>query len=84
MKNRFFVRLSWPVTIRNATFVWAERVHLCYNNPVSEGGGLRMRNQGDFLEYLKLEDMGVFTTTGYDPGVPAEKLEEIRKFGASL
>ena len=25
-----------------------------------------------------------FTTNGYDPGVPEEKLEEIRAFGASL
>ena len=40
--------------------------------------------QGDFLDYLKLEDMGVFTTNGYDPGVPEEKLEEIRAFGAGL
>ena len=40
--------------------------------------------QGDFLDYLKLEDMGVFTTNGYDPGVPEEKLEEIWAFGAGL
>ena len=39
---------------------------------------------GDFLDYLQLEDMGVFTTHGYDPGVSEEKLEEIRAFGASL
>ena len=39
---------------------------------------------GDFLDYMKLEDMGVFTTNGYDPGVPAEKLEELRAFGAGL
>ncbi len=40
--------------------------------------------KGDFLDYLKLEDMGVFTTQGYDPGVSGEKLEEIRKFGEKL
>ena len=40
--------------------------------------------QGDFLDYLQLEDMGVFTTQGYDPGVPKDKLDEIRKFGGSL
>ena len=40
--------------------------------------------QGDFLDYLQLEDMGVFTTYGYDPGVPEEKLEELRRFGESL
>ena len=40
--------------------------------------------QGDFLDYLKLEGMGVFTTNGYDPGVPEEKLEELREFGRSL
>jgi len=37
-----------------------------------------------FLDYLQLEDMGVFTTHGYDPGVSEEKLEELRRFGASL
>ena len=40
--------------------------------------------KGDFLEYLQLEDMGVFTTQGYDPGVSEEKLEELRRFGESL
>ena len=40
--------------------------------------------RGDFLDYLKLEDMGIFTTHGYDPGVPEEKLEELRRFGESL
>ena len=40
--------------------------------------------RGDFLEYLKLEDMGVFTTSGYDPGVPEEKLEELRRFGETV
>ena len=39
---------------------------------------------GDFLDYLKLEGMGVFTTNGYDPGVPQEKLAEIKAFGACL
>ncbi len=38
----------------------------------------------DYFPYLQLEDMGVFTTHGYDPGVPEEKLEELRRFGASL
>lgn len=40
--------------------------------------------QGDFLDYLGLEGMGVFTTSGYDPGVPEEKLKELRVFGESL
>ena len=40
--------------------------------------------RGDFLDYLHLEDMGVFTTHGYDPSVAEEKLEELRRFGASL
>ena len=39
---------------------------------------------GDFLGYLKLEDMGVYINNGYDPGVAEEKLEELRTFGASL
>jgi len=46
--------------------------------------GAMFSYQGDFLDYLQLEDMGVFTTHGYDPGVSEEKLEEIRAFGASL
>ena len=40
--------------------------------------------RGDFLDYLQLEGMGVFTTNGYDPGVPEAKLEELRVFGTSL
>ena len=39
---------------------------------------------GDFLDYLGLEGMGIFTTNGYDPGVPEEKLEELRRFGETL
>ena len=35
--------------------------------------------KGDFLDYLHLEDMGVFTTHGYDPGVSEEKLDELRR-----
>ena len=46
--------------------------------------GAMFSYQGDFLDYLQLEDMGVFTTNGYAPGVPEEKLKEIRAFGASL
>ena len=37
--------------------------------------------QGDFLDYLGLEGMGVFTVNGE---VSAEKLEELQKFGANL
>jgi len=40
--------------------------------------------QGDFLDYLGLEGLGVFTNSGYDPGVPEDKLDEIRNFGANL
>ena len=39
--------------------------------------------EGDFLGYLKLENMGVFTAHGNENG-SAEKLDEIKKFGASL
>ena len=39
--------------------------------------------QGDFLNYLGLEDMGVFTAWGKENGTP-EKLAELRHFGASL
>ena len=39
--------------------------------------------QGDFLDYLGLENMGVFTAHGAENASP-EKLNELRNFGASL
>ena len=39
--------------------------------------------QGDFLDYLGLEDMGVFTANGAENG-SAAKLDELKKFGLSL
>lgn len=39
--------------------------------------------EGDFLGYLGLENMGVFTAHGSENG-SAEKLDELKKFGASL
>lgn len=39
--------------------------------------------EGDFMDYLKLENMGVFTAWGKQNGSP-EKLEELRAFGRSL
>lgn len=45
--------------------------------------GAMFSYQGDFLDYLGLEDMGVFTSHGYENG-SAEKLEELRRFAASL
>ena len=39
--------------------------------------------KGDFLDYLGLEDMGVFTAHGAQNGSDA-KQEELRTFGASL
>ena len=39
--------------------------------------------KGDFLDYLGLENMGVFTAHGAQNG-SAVKLEELREFGASL
>ncbi|MBR3201531.1 MAG: hypothetical protein IKG17_09405 [Mogibacterium sp.] len=39
---------------------------------------------GDFLGYLGLEDMGVFTHNGYDPGMSEEELLKLRQFGESL
>ena len=40
--------------------------------------------EGDFLDYLGLEGLGIFTTQGYDPGVPVEKLNALRARGAGL
>lgn len=39
--------------------------------------------QGDFLDYLGLENMGVYTAHGNENG-SAEKLKELRLFGESL
>ena len=39
--------------------------------------------QGDFLDYLGLEDMGVFTAHGSENS-SAAKLDELKNFGASL
>ena len=39
--------------------------------------------KGDFLDYLGLENMGVFTAHGGENGAPS-KLEEIRKFGVGI
>ena len=43
--------------------------------------GARFSFQGDFLDYLHLEDMGVFAVAG---DAQDEKLDEIREFGKSL
>lgn len=39
--------------------------------------------QGDFLDFLGLENMGVFTAHGAENGSP-EKIRELQAFGASL
>ena len=46
--------------------------------------GAMFSYQGDFLGYLGLKDMGVFTHHGYDPGVSDEELRRLKEFGASL
>ena len=46
--------------------------------------GAMFSYQGDFLDYLGLEGMGVVTAQTGVQGVATEKLEEIRRFGASL
>lgn len=45
--------------------------------------GAMFSYQGDFLDFLGLEDMGVFTAHGGENG-SAEKLAELRAFGQSL
>ena len=46
--------------------------------------GARFSYEGDFLDYLELEGLGIYTTFGYYPGVPVEKLDSLRELGASL
>ena len=45
--------------------------------------GAMFSYKGDFLEYLGLEDMGVFTAYGMENG-SATKLRELRDFGRTL
>ena len=45
--------------------------------------GAMFSYQGDFLNYLGLEDMGVFTAYGSQNG-SSQKLAELKKFGMSL
>ena len=45
--------------------------------------GAMFSYKGDFLDYLGLEDMGVFVSHGKD-GVSEARLEELAAFGASL
>ena len=45
--------------------------------------GAMFSYKGDFLEYLGLEDMGVFTAYGMENG-SSSKLKELRDFGKNL
>ena len=45
--------------------------------------GAMFSYQGDFLDFLGLEDMGVFTAHGGENGSP-QKLSELHHFGAAL
>ncbi len=45
--------------------------------------GAMFSYEGDFLDYLGLEDMGVFTAHGAENGFAA-KQKELRDFGTSL
>lgn len=45
--------------------------------------GAMFSYRGDFLDFLGLEDMGVFTAHGDENGSP-KKITELRAFGASL
>ncbi len=45
--------------------------------------GAMFSYKGDFLEYLGLEDMGVFTAYGMENG-SVSKLRELREFGKTL
>ena len=45
--------------------------------------GAMFSYKGDFVEYLDLEDMGVFTAYGMENG-SASKLKELQDFGRNL
>ena len=65
-----------PITLKKVAMI------LSSGDPNMYDGALFSFN-GDFLDYLGLENMGVFTACGAENG-SARKLEELKSFGASL
>ena len=56
---------------------------LCSGEPDMYDGAL-FSYQGDFLDYLSLQGMGVFTACERDPDSLGKALAEVRAFGAGL
>lgn len=71
--DRFYA-LDKPAGLRKIAMILASGSPEMY-------AGAAFSYQGDFLDYLKCEGMGIFTCHGK---VTPEKLEELRAFGAGL
>ncbi len=76
--DRFYA-VAYPIKPRHLT---KTALILSSGDPDMYDGAL-FSYKGDFLDYLGLEDMGVFTSYGAENG-SIEKLEELKTFGASL
>ena len=70
---------AYPIKPRNLKKV---AMILSSGDPAMYDGAM-FSYKGDFLEYLGLEDMGVFTAYGMENGSVA-KLKELRDFGKNL
>lgn len=70
---------AYPRKLRNLKKV---AMILSSGDPAMYDGAM-FSYKGDFVEYLDLEDMGVFTAYGMENG-SASKLKELRDFGRNL
>ena len=73
--NRIYA-LDKPKNLKKAALILSSGSDNVY-------GGAIYEYQNSFLDYLKLEDMGIFTAFGKQNKSP-EKLEELRQFGLHL
>ena len=73
--NRIYA-LDKPKNLRKAALILSSGSDHVYCGAIYE-------YQNSFLNYLKLEDMGIFPAYG-EQNKSAEKLEELRQFGLQL
>lgn len=73
--NRIYA-LDKPKNLKKAALILSSGSDEVY-------GGAIYEYQNSFLDYLKLEDMGIYTAYG-DQNKSKEKLEELNEFGRSL
>lgn len=73
--NRIYA-LDKPKNLKKAALIMSSGSNHVYCGAIYE-------YQNSFLNYLKLEDMGIYSAFGKENGSP-EKLEELREFGRKL